>query len=110
MNIQYTLNSYQDDAAKTAIYTNKLIYPVLGLAGESGEVANKLKKILRDKEGKIDTEDRDQIKAELGDVLWYIAACATDLGIQLNDIAVENLEKLNSRKERNTISGSGDNR
>lgn len=109
-NIQYTFNSYQEDAAKTAIYKNKLIYPVLGLVGEAGEVANKVKKILRDKDGKLDVDDKDSISKELGDVLWYLAACATDLGIDMNELAVKNLEKLNSRAERNTISGSGDNR
>jgi NTP pyrophosphatase (non-canonical NTP hydrolase) len=110
MNIQYTFDSYQEEASKTAIYKNKLIYPVLGLTGEAGEVANKVKKILRDKDGKLDIDDKDSICKELGDVLWYLAACATDLGLDMNDIAVKNLEKLNSRAERNTISGDGDNR
>lgn len=109
-NIQYTLNSYQEDAKKTAIYKNKLIYPVLGLAGEAGEVSNKVKKILRDKDGKVDEGDREEICKELGDVLWYLSACATDIGLDLNDIALKNIEKLSSRAERNVISGEGDNR
>lgn len=104
------INTYQEEASKTAIYKDKLIYPTLGLCGEAGEMANKVKKILRDNNGQISEEVKQNLIAELGDVLWYVAAIATDLGADLNSVAAENIAKLNSRKERNVISGSGDNR
>ena len=83
---------------------------VLGLAGESGEVLEKYKKILRDKSGVINDEDRREIIKELGDVLWYIATVAQLLGYSLEDVAITNNDKLLNRKERGVISGSGDNR
>lgn len=104
------INTYQEEASKTAIYKDKLIYPTLGLCGEAGEMANKVKKILRDNNGQICEEVKQNLIAELGDVLWYVAAIATDLGADLNSVAAENIAKLNSRKERNVIGGSGDNR
>lgn len=104
------INTYQEEASKTAIYKDKLIYPTLGLCGEAGEMANKVKKILRDNNGQISEEVKQNLIAELGDVLWYVAAIATDLGADLNSVAAENIAKLNSRKERNVIGGSGDNR
>lgn len=102
-----SLNDYQALASKTAIYPmqHQILYPALGLAGEAGEVANKVKKMIRD--GKF---DRAGIAAELGDVLWYVSALARDLNIDMQDLAMENLEKLYSRKERGTLGGSGDNR
>lgn len=105
-------NHYQEKAAETAIYpqTYAVTYPALGLAGEAGEVAEKVKKILRDKNGQPTPEDRDQIKKELGDVLWYIAALARDFELSMNDIASANIDKLASRKARNVLSGSGDDR
>jgi len=87
-----------------------VIYPALGLAGEAGEVCNKTKKILRDDGGRMTEEKRTQLIDELGDVLWYVANLATDLGVTLDEVARINLAKLNSRKERGTITGSGDNR
>ena len=101
------LNDYQKMAARTAIYktTHAILYPALGLAGEAGEVANKIKKMLRD-----DDFDRSAIAAEIGDVLWYVAALSRDLNIDLHDIAMNNLEKLYGRKARGTLSGSGDKR
>ena len=101
------LNDYQKMAARTAIYksTHSIMYPALGLAAEAGEVANKVKKILRD-----DTFDRQAIADEIGDVLWYIAALSRDLNIDLHDIAIQNLEKLYGRKARGTLTGSGDKR
>ena len=87
-----------------------LIEKVLGLPGEAGEVADKFKKVLRDKDGGMDKEDREGIKKELGDVLWYVAAIARDLGMPLSEVAEGNLEKLESRYQRGRISGSGDNR
>ena len=104
---------YQQESLKTAVYPNRgsnYIYPVLGLLGESGEVAEKIKKIIRDDNGEISSEKKQEIKKELGDVLWYLAQISTELGIELDDVALENIEKLNSRLNRNIISGSGDNR
>lgn len=107
-----TLNEYQDMAIETAIYGagHKIVYPALGLAGEAGEVANKVKKVLRDKDGVFTEEAKREIAFEIGDALWYCAALARDLGYTLEEIARSNIEKLNSRKDRNVISGSGDNR
>jgi NTP pyrophosphatase (non-canonical NTP hydrolase) len=104
------INTYQQEAAKTAIYSNKLIYPTLGLAGEAGEIANKVKKILRDNSGELAEDVRQNLINELGDVLWYVAALATDLGVELSEVADKNVEKLHSRKNRGVIGGSGDNR
>ncbi len=106
-------NEYQKESRKTAIYPNagnNMVYPVLGLSGEAGEVAEKMKKIIRDDGGKISEEKRAEIKKELGDVLWYIAQIATELGVELDEVASENLEKLFSRLERGKLGGSGDNR
>jgi NTP pyrophosphatase (non-canonical NTP hydrolase) len=102
-----SMNDYQQMAAKTAIYSSahQLLYPALGLAGEAGEVANKIKKMLRDNKF-----DREGVAAELGDVLWYIAALARDLNVDMQDLAMQNLEKLYGRKERGTLGGNGDNR
>ena len=101
------LDDYQKLAAKTAIYksTHSILYPALGLAGEAGEVANKVKKMLRDGDF-----DRQAIAAEVGDVLWYVAALCRDLNIDLQDIAMGNLKKLYGRKARGTLTGSGDTR
>jgi NTP pyrophosphatase (non-canonical NTP hydrolase) len=104
------INTYQQHASETAIYKDKLIYPTLGLAGEAGEIANKVKKILRDNSGNLQESVREDLICELGDVLWYIAALATDLNVELSEVANKNIEKLNSRKNRGTIGGSGDNR
>lgn len=107
-----TLNDYQKEALSTAVYGSgsKIIYPTLGLAGEAGEVADKVKKVLRDNDGNFDEWRKIQIAAEIGDVLWYIAALTNDLGYTLEDIAKLNLGKLKSRRENNTIHGEGDNR
>ena len=106
-------NQYQLRAGMTAIYPNRgdnLYYPALGLAGEAGEVCEKIKKVMRDKNGKLTSEDRTMLIKELGDVLWYVSALADELDAFLGDIAVVNIEKLRSRQERNKISGSGDSR
>jgi NTP pyrophosphatase (non-canonical NTP hydrolase) len=105
--IDYLMNEYQDMAASTAIYKveHQVIYPALGLAAEAGEVANKVKKILRD--GKF---DREGISDEIGDCLWYIAALCRDLNVDLSEVAKNNLSKLRDRKERGTLKGSGDKR
>ncbi len=106
-------DSYQIKARETALYPNlgsNNIYPTLGLVGEAGEVAEKVKKVLRDKNGKFDKESKDAIKKELGDVLWYLANLCTEFKFSLDDVASFNLEKLNSRKKRGNIQGSGDDR
>ncbi|OGY56975.1 MAG: hypothetical protein A2119_01155 [Candidatus Colwellbacteria bacterium GWA2_46_10] len=89
---------------------NNFVYPVLGLAGETGEVAEKIKKILRDKDGVVSDEDREEIKKELGDVLWYLSRLSAEMGLSLEDVAQSNIEKLFSRLERGKIQGEGDNR
>ena len=104
---------YQKESRKTAIYPQRdknFIYPTLGLVGESGEVAEKIKKVIRDNEGVVDEERKNELKKELGDVLWYLSQIATELNLSLEEIALFNLEKLNSRQERGKLSGSGDNR
>ena len=84
------------------------IYPTLGLTGEAGEVADKVKKVLRDRDGQFDPEVREAIKLELGDVLWYVAQLGSELGFAMEEIASANLEKLASRAARGRIAGSGD--
>ena len=106
-------DNYQIEARKTAIYPNKdknFIYPTLGLVGESGEVAEKIKKVLRDKNGNFDDKSKLSLKKELGDVLWYLSNLCDELNFSLNDVAKDNLGKLNSRLSRGKISGSGDDR
>ncbi|MEK7097775.1 MAG: nucleoside triphosphate pyrophosphohydrolase family protein [Patescibacteria group bacterium] len=108
-----TFEEYQKLSRKTAIYPDaghNFIYPTLGLAGESGEVAEKIKKVLRDHGGVIDDVKKQEIAKELGDVLWYVAQIASELGLSLDEIADLNIEKLYSRLERDKISGSGDSR
>ena len=103
---------YQRAAYLTATYPpEKLIdYPALGLAGEAGEVVNQIKKIVRDDSGFLTNERKAKIVKELGDLLWYVAAVATDIGVSLTDVAAKNLAKLYDRQKRGTISGDGDNR
>ncbi len=107
-------NEYQEKASVTATYPSvggvTFIYPVLGLTGEAGEVAEKIKKIIRDDGGIVSAEKKIEIQKELGDVLWYVSEIARQLGIPLEDVAVGNIEKLLSRKERGQLHGSGDNR
>jgi NTP pyrophosphatase (non-canonical NTP hydrolase) len=106
------LNSYQQNAAATAIYPNtvKLVYPILGLTGEAGEIANKYKKVLRDNGGVLTEEKRQDLIDELGDVLWYVAAIAKDINVQLSEVASRNVQKLADRASRGTLQGSGDKR
>ena len=104
---------YQSEALKTAVYPNRrsnITYPVLGLNGEAGEIAEKVKKIMRDKNGIVDDEIRGAIKKELGDVLWYVAALCDELGLDMNDVAVTNIKKLKDRQLRDALHGSGDDR
>lgn len=104
---------YQKKSRKTAIYPNageNFIYPTLGLSGEAGEVAEKIKKVLRDKNGAIDKETKTAIEKELGDVLWYVAQLSTELGLNMDEVAEKNIEKLYDRMNRGKLNGSGDNR
>lgn len=106
-------HEYQKKSRETAIYPNagtNFVYPTLGLVGEAGEVAEKVKKIIRDHGGVLKGEHKTEIKKELGDVLWYVAQISTELDLSMNDIAHANLEKLLSRKNRGALGGSGDNR
>jgi NTP pyrophosphatase (non-canonical NTP hydrolase) len=106
------LSEYQRQSRHTAEYPRDawLAYPALGLAGEAGEVAEHAKKAIRDDGGKIGEERKAAMAKELGDVLWYVAQLATELGLDLDEIAARNLEKLFSRQARGVLSGSGDDR
>ena len=105
-------NTYQEKAFSTAQYPDagrNLIYPMLGL-GEAGEVQGKAKKIQRDDKNQLTENRRDEIISELGDLLWYIAACACELRVPLGEIAQRNLDKLQGRNENDMIKGDGDKR
>ena len=112
-----TLNDYQAETAQTAIYKWPVIYPALGLASEAGECLGGIKKFIRDNEidftgGAKDLThaQRQDIALELGDVLWYVAALSRDIGYSLNQVATMNIWKLEDRKSRGKIKGSGDHR
>ncbi len=109
-----TFDEYQKQALTTVISNGDdfkdLLHWVLGINGEAGEVAEKVKKIIRDKNGKISQQDKEELAKEIGDVLWYLAVFAHDLGFELEDIAKKNLNKLQSRKARGVLGGAGDNR
>lgn len=104
------LNDYQEATKATAIYNEDvaLVYTTLGLVSEAGEVADKIKKAIRDHESEIDDDRIEMVALELGDVMWYVARIADTLGLSLEYIAEKNLAKLNSRKDRDAIKGSGD--
>lgn len=108
------MDEYQQRAIAMATYPMRgegdLRYCCLGLCGEAGELANKIKKIYRDHDGIMPPAMREDLKLELGDVLWYVANLAEELGTNLGSVATLNLEKLQARKAANTIKGSGDNR
>ncbi|HZW98657.1 MAG TPA: nucleoside triphosphate pyrophosphohydrolase family protein [Trueperaceae bacterium] len=111
-----TLDEYQDAARSTALYPQevRVLYPTLKLAGEAGEVAEKLGKLMRDEAyvpgAELSEAQRTALAAELGDVMWYIANLAADLGLSLDEVGRSNLEKLASRKARGVLHGSGDDR
>lgn len=107
-----TLNEYQQAALETANYPKEynIIYPALGMNGEAGEVADKVKKVIRDNNREFTDDRKREIAKEIGDVLWYCAALAHDIGYTLEEIGEMNNAKLRSRKARGVISGSGDNR
>jgi len=104
-------NDYQTKSRNTAKYPvigHGVIYPTLGLVNEAGEVAGKIKKVFRDKDGQVNAETREALKAELGDVLWYISQVASELNLSLDEIAEYNIAKLYDRLERGKIKGDGD--
>lgn len=106
-----TFETYQRESRKTwhLVHTDHpIVYPTLGLVNEAGEVAGKVKKLFRDKGGVISPEDREALKQELGDVLWYLAQIATELDLDLEEVASANLTKLYDRLERGKIRGDGD--
>ena len=106
-------SDYQTKSRTTAQYPSighPVIYPVLGLVNEAGEVAGKIKKVFRDKGGEISAETREALQSELGDVLWYISQVCTELEISLDEVAESNLAKLLDRQARGKIRGDGDNR
>ena len=105
-------NEYQNQAVSTAIYPHDrdISYLALALCGEAGEVADKVKKVIRDKDGKYYAPDLAAIALEIGDVLWYAANLAKPLGYDFNSVAELNLTKIKDRIERGTLQGSGDNR
>ena len=108
-----TFNDYQKETNKTAIYPDRghnFVYPVLGMVGEAGEVAEKIKKVWRDKNNVVSDDDKTEIKKEMGDVLWYLSQLATELEIDFEDVANTNILKINSRLERHKLNGDGDNR
>ena len=111
--LDISFDGYQEYAWALAQYPNKghnLSYPALGVGGEAGEVCDCVKKIMRDDGEKVTPEKREQLKKELGDVMWYVAAVASELGLKLRDVAETNIEKLRDRRERGVLGGSGDNR
>lgn len=112
---ELTFDTYQAYATETAVYPGKgellgLLYCGLGTAEEAGEVAGKIKKVLRDNAGVVDDNQRERIRKEMGDVLWYLAGVAKELGVSLGEIARDNVVKLRGRRERGTLHGDGDDR
>ncbi len=108
-----SFQTYQTKSRKTwgvIPVDHPIVYPTLGLVNEAGEVAGKIKKIFRDKDGQITEDDRQALKQELGDVLWYLTQICTELDLTLEEVAGANLTKLFSRLERGKIKGEGDNR
>lgn len=107
-----TFDDYQAAALRTADLTrkNELFHLVLGLVGESGEIAEKFKKLVRDKDSDESQIDREDIKKELGDVLWYVAVLSAYLGLKLEDVAEYNVTKLADRQKRGVLGGNGDDR
>lgn len=106
------LTEYQILALGTAVYPEQynIIYPALGMAGEAGEVADKVKKVIRDNNSQFTEEKKREIAKEIGDVLWYCAVLAHDIGFSLEEVGRMNIDKLKSRQKRGKLSGSGDNR
>lgn len=105
-------NSYQVEAYRTAVYLREIALPycVMGLAGETGEVAELVKKLYRDDKGVLTDERKAKLVKEIGDCTWYLAALCTELGIDFSEAAKQNLDKLHSREARGVLHGSGDDR
>ncbi len=122
------LNEFETMVSKAAVYKDgnkkliekinkkdlehifNLLYATTGLAGEAGEFSNKIKKVLRDKEGKVSLKTREELISELGDVAWYLEATAQELGSSIDELLIANIKKISGRLERGTIQGDGDNR
>lgn len=106
------LNDYQERASLTAKYEKRtgVLYTTLGLASEAGEVASKVKKVIRDENAVLSDERRRELALELGDVLWYVAMLSRELGYDLSTVATMNIDKLSDRDTRGVIGGSGDTR
>jgi len=116
---EMTLDEYQAEATDLAFYSTSIVYPTLGLAGEAGEVAEKIKKLMRDNDINFDADDASEqigymekrnIALEVGDIIWYCANLLNDIDYSLEEVAQMNLDKLKDRRERNVMSGSGDHR
>lgn len=105
-------NAYQIEAYRTAVYLRAIAIPycIMGLAGETGEVAETVKKLYRDDKGILTDERKAKLVKEMGDVCWYLAALCTEIGVDLGDVARANLDKLHSREERHVLHGDGDDR
>jgi NTP pyrophosphatase (non-canonical NTP hydrolase) len=106
-------DEYEQLVNDTAIYPNRgsnIVYPALGLCGEAGEVAEKIKKVLRDQDGVLNDETREAIVKEMGDVIWYLVALSKEIGTNINHVIDVNRKKLIGRRERGTLQGSGDDR
>lgn len=116
---EMTLDEYQAEATDLAFYSSSIVYPTLGLAGEAGEVAEKIKKLMRDNDINFDADDASEqigyiekrnIALEVGDIMWYCANLLNDIDYSLEEVAQMNLDKLKDRRDRNVMSGSGDHR
>jgi len=110
---EMTFDVYQEQAWSTAIYPNKgnnIVYPTLGLCGESGEFAEKIKKMIRDDDGVMTDEKRVELIKEASDIMWYLSAVCKELGVSMGSVARTNLDKLHSRMKRGKLQGSGDER
>lgn len=109
-----TFDEYQTQAATTALFNDDkfmdLLHWTLGVGGEAGEITEKVKKIVRDKDGKVTQTDKEELMKEVGDVLWYLALLSKHLGYSFDEVAKQNLAKLKSRHARGVIKGAGDNR
>lgn len=109
-----TLDEYQKQALVTAVFTDDkfkdLAHWVLGITGEAGEIAEKIKKIIRDKNGELSFDDKEELIKEIGDVMWYLAVLTKHLGYDFDEVGDRNIAKLRSRHARGKIGGSGDNR
>ena len=106
------LKEYQEATRETAVYPKEMAvyYCALGLIGEAGEIANKVKKVIRDSNSHISIERKKHIADEIGDVMWYVARLSDELGLSLEAIVNANITKLLDRKERGVLKGSGDSR